>query len=137
MSASSTSHTRSLSAESRSGGLALSPVSSLQSGRVVDEFVEEIRNNSSKWSVGNKLGVAYHFVESRLFKHNNVVNRTGARTRLEIRNVAPFFTKLQADMLHYPFVKVRVADDVPVHSNLPINVYKYFRCNCAVVRRRI
>ena len=72
----------------------------------VANFIESIRANPMVWSIGDKLGVAYHFTGERLFKQNNVVNRSGVRTRLEIRNLDPFFTRLHSQMLQCPFVQV-------------------------------
>ena len=74
----------------------------------VANFIESIRANPMVWSIGDKLGVAYHFLGDRLLKQNNVVNRSGVRTRLEIRNLDVFFAKLRASMMEFPFVKASI-----------------------------
>ena len=72
----------------------------------IEALAGKIRADTKNWSFSDKQGVAFHFVGDRLFKQNNVVNRSGMRTRFEIRNLQPFFNKLHANLLQCPFVKV-------------------------------
>lgn len=77
-------------------------------GEFVQYLVEWIKCYRNEWSFGDKLGVAYHFTSDRLFKQNNVVNRSGNRVRIEMRNVNAFFNKLRTTLLEYPFVIVQL-----------------------------
>ena len=100
----------------------------------VSAFLDGISTNLSKWSFGDKLGVAYHSSDGRLFKQNNVVNRSGARTRMEVRNLVPFFAKLHTNMMQYPFVQVSAGLDV-IECNTHLIFPLVFRCSYAAMPR--
>lgn len=84
----------------------------------ISALLERIITNKSVWSIGDQLGVAYYFVEDRLFKQSNVVNRNGTRNRVEVRNLEIFFEKLKSIMLppnSTPYVEVQLCAKADVH----------------------
>ena len=76
----------------------------------ISALLEEIRSNKSQWAIGDQTGIAYYFINDRLYKQCNVLNRAGVRNKIEVRNQEHFFEKLASLLLEQTttFVEVQL-----------------------------